>query len=177
MASLEEIVAQIELWVTATFGSDYRSSNVDSLGGHSGVTVGFDVTSKRGPVERLVLKIPPPGVARKNNFDVLRQVPVLKSLEKKCIPAPRARFWSDDESFFQAPYLIMSRLAGHSPPDLFRGAQPDQVEKEHLCDSFDQAIKVLADIHSLDTRLLLQEWDGHRDVAVSYTHLTLPTKA
>ena len=152
---------EIEAWANATFGPACAVRNVGSLGGHSGVTIGFDVVDGARVIERLVLKMAPPGVARRNNFDVLRQVPLLKALEASGIPAPRARYWSDDEEPFGGPYLMMSRLAGCSPPDLFRDDAACGLENADLL--FDRAVDVLVDIHAIDPAEALPDWNVARD--------------
>lgn len=163
-----ELAAQIAAWTRTTFGTRCVVSDVGSLGGHSGVTIGFDVVEDGLTVERLVLKIPPPGVARKNNFDVLRQVPLLQALEANGIPAPRACYWSEDESAFGAPYLMMSRLKGASPPDLFRLEAGQRIE--HVEARFDHALDVLAGIHAIDTESALADWNAGRDPDAEIEH-------
>lgn len=162
------ITAQIEAWCAATYGSACSVRGVGSLGGHSGVTIGFDVSEGGLLVERLVLKMPPPGVARKNNFDVLRQVPLLHALEAHGIPAPRVRWWSDDEAAFGVPYLMMSRLEGRSPPDLFRDEAAAGVADAETM--FDQAVDVLVDIHAIDTSEELADWNAARDPDAEIEH-------
>ena len=163
-----DLKVRIEAWTAATYGSNFGVADVGSLGGHSGVTIGFDVCDGPRIVERLVLKVPPAGVAYKNNFDVLRQVPLLQALEAHDIPAPRARWWSDDESAFGTPYLMMSRLTGCSPPDLFSTAASEGVEDAITL--FDQAVDVLADIHTIDTSLALADWDAIREADAEIEH-------
>ena len=143
--------------------------DVGSLGGHSGITIGFDVVDGDALVERLVLKMPPPGVARKNNFDVLRQVPLLRALEANSIPAPRACYWSEDENFFDAPFLMMSRLAGRSPPDLFRDEAAEGQSNSAVL--FNEAVDVLARMHAIDPgHGALADWDGERGVDQEIEH-------
>lgn len=119
MTLISELTPRLEAWGRTAYGDAARVDNLRSLGGHSGVTVGFDVRVSDAPAEELVLKIPPAGVNRKNNFDVLRQVPLLRVLNAHAVPAPQVRWWSDDEGAFGAPYLVMSRLKGGPLPDLF----------------------------------------------------------
>lgn len=159
---------QLLLWVRQTFGKQYSVSDVKSLGGHSGVTIGFDVVCAGRVEERLVLKTPPPGVARKNNFDVLRQVPLLKALEDNRIKAPHIKWWSDDEAIFGAPYLIMSRLAGQSPPDLFKiDAAEGLIDAPML---FAKAVKELVKIHAIDVQNALADWRVERTADAEIAH-------
>ncbi len=160
--------ARLNTWASETFGANSRVADVGSLGGHSGITIGFDVLDGTKVHQRLVLKMPPPGVARRNNFDVLRQVPLLQALEANNIPAPRACYWSDDESIFEAPYLMMSRLAGGSPPDLFR----DDAKRglPNATGMFSQAVDVLGRMHAIDVSKAFDGWDGHRHVDDEIEH-------
>ena len=148
MSTVEELAGRLELWSHSVHGDEARVWNVRSLGGHSGVTIGFDIVLSGESFERLVLKIPPAGVARQNNYDVLRMVPLLKTLAKHSILAPQARYWGEDESFFGAPYLMMSRLQGSAMPDLFG---PDAGKGAVDADrQFADAIDTLAQIHAID---------------------------
>lgn len=168
MTAAPDLAERIDAWVRATHGNACRAAGVGSLGGHSGITIGFDVCDGPTVLERLVLKIPPPGVARRNNFDVLRQVPLLNALEAHGIPAPRACYWSDDESAFGAPYLIMSRLAGRSPPDLFTAAAADGPAAAETM--FAQAMDVLADMHAIDVASALADWNAERGLGAEIDH-------
>jgi aminoglycoside phosphotransferase (APT) family kinase protein len=152
VSGASELAPKLQAWSRVMYGSEARVGHVGSLGGHSGVTIGFDVLVPGYPVEELVLKIPPAGVNRKNNFDVLRQVPLLRALEARDVPAPRARWWSGDESTFGAPCLIMSRLRGGPLPDVFGpDAGRGVVDAEAL---FAQAIRALVKVHSIDAEEL-----------------------
>lgn len=168
LAHSDALKAQISAWTRDTYGAASSALAIAPLGGHSGVTIGFDVLDGSRLVERLVLKIPPPGVARKNNFDVLRQVPLLQALEQSGIPAPRARFWSDDERAFGAPYLMMSRLPGASPPDLFQAAAERGFEDAG--NRFERAMDVLVDIHAIDVDVSLAGWNAVREPVAEIEH-------
>ena len=159
---------QLKVWALETFGHNYSIDKVKSLGGHSGVTIGF--TLREGPqvVDNLVLKMPPPGVARKNNFDVLRQVPLLQALEIHQIKAPRIKWWSDDEAIFGSPYLIMSRLSGESLPDLFKLQPVEGIN--NTINLFSQAVEELVAIHTIDASAALPEWQVARDIDAEIAH-------
>lgn len=167
MSGSDDITPRLEAWARGELGSAARVSGVKSLGGHSQVTIGFEVDAPGHATERLVLKVPPPGVAARNNFDVLRQVPVLKALEARGVPAPQARYWSQDTSIFGGPYLMMSRLAGGSPGDVFadeagRGIVDAQQQ-------FREAVETLTRIHSVRERDL-HGWGVARGVADEIEH-------
>ncbi|MGR8950708.1 MAG: phosphotransferase family protein [Gammaproteobacteria bacterium] len=164
----ERLNERIGIWAKATFGEHVHIDQPKSLGGHSGVTIGFGVYDGATLLDSLVLKMPPAGVARKNNFDVLRQVPLLQALEQHSIKAPRIKWWSDDEQTFGGPYLIMSRLRGSSPPDLFRPEAMQGVE--NAMSLFEQATDVLVDIHSLDVDEALPDWHVERAIPEEIAH-------
>jgi aminoglycoside phosphotransferase (APT) family kinase protein len=156
VALVDELNPQLETWSRTVHGAQARVANAGSLGGHSGVTVGFDVFVSDELVEQLVLKIPPAGVNRKNNFDVLRQVPLLQVLAAHQIPAPKACYWSEDESIFGAPYLMMSRLKGAPPADVFGSdAGRGMIDATR---QFGEAITALVRLHAIDAGELV-DWN------------------
>lgn len=162
------LAERLTSWSRATYGAAATLHDVRPLGGHSAVTVGFEVHRPGAPAERLVLKAPPPGVSRKNNFDVLRQVPVLQLLAAEGIPAPRAVHWSDDEAAFGSPYLMMSRLPGAAPPDLFGPAAGQGVSGVEAL--FEQPMRALARLHAIPARDGLPGWRTVRGPAAEIEH-------
>ena len=163
-----QLIESLNSWAKTTFGERTRVKQVNSLGGHSGVTIGFAVYDGNTLLDELVLKMPPPGVARKNNFDVLRQVPLLEALEKHQIKAPRVKWYSDDERTFGGPYLIMSRLSGNSPVDIFRAEASQGIS--NALSIFEQATDVLIDIHAVDVDIALPNWQIERRVVDEIEH-------
>lgn len=169
MSAEHELHPQLLAWARATFSERCGVRGSRSLGGHSGVTVGFEVVDAAGaPLEALVLKVAPPGVTRQNNFDVLRQVPVLQVLERHAVPAPQARWWSGGEDNpFGAPYLMMSRLPGASLPDVFSDqAGQGLVDRDA---QFGDAMRTLARIHRIPAADL-QGWNAGRAVPQEIEH-------
>lgn len=157
-------------WVSAQYGPDRTVGEVDRMPGHSGLLYGFDVLNGGATEDRLVIRVPPPGVRQKNNQDVLRQVPVLKLLEDHGVPAPRARFWGGETAWFSVPYLMMSRLEGRPPGDVFdpaNGAVPPRDETERL---FAQAVEALERMHRIDAASALTGWEAPRLIANEIDH-------
>lgn len=160
MTTINNFSHQLERWAQAHYGAEVKVGNVGSLGGHSGITIGFDLVTAGQISGQLVLKVPPPGVRRTNNFDVLRQVPLLQVLAAHEIAAPTAEWWSNDESWFGSPYLMMSRLRGASLPDIFApNAVAGSAGDGKL---FYQAIEALVKIHSIDGEKELSGWSTVR---------------
>jgi aminoglycoside phosphotransferase (APT) family kinase protein len=167
LVTLDQILPQLETWALDTHGADARIHGARFLGGHSGVTVGFDVRLDGREVERLVLKMPPAGVGSKSNFDVLRQVPLLKVLNAHGVLAPSVPWQSSDERFFGGPFLMMTRMPGTSPPDLF-GPSPEGIPDS--APAFDDAIESLVKIHAIDALFELKGWSEPRLVDDEVEH-------
>jgi len=143
----EVLAGQLQAWARAHIHARASVSVPVPLGGHSQITAGFSLQIPGRPDEALVLKLPPVGVAARNNFDVLRQVPLLQLLARHGIPAPQARYWSGQTEWFGAPFLIMSRLAGASPGDVF-GASAGAGLVDAAA-QFREAVHTLARIHAI----------------------------
>lgn len=167
MSGIEDIAPRLHEWARRQFGDGASVSGVKSLGGHSQITIGFEVTAPGIETERLVLKVPPPGVATRNNFDVLRQVPVLRALQSHGVPAPQARYWSEDTTVFGGPYLMMSRLAGASPGDVFTDDAGRGIVDARQ--QFREAIETLTRVHSVGEKDL-QGWGVARNVQEEIEH-------
>ena len=143
-----DLADRLLAWARTSRGAQARVSAVRALGGHSQITVGFTLHAPGQPDEALVLKMPPAGVSARNNFDVLRQVPLLRMLTRHGIPAPQPRYWSDDTAPFGGPFLMMSRLRGASPGDIFgEHAGAGVVD---AAAQFREAARVLARLHAID---------------------------
>ena len=167
MTSLEEIGAQLQAWAEAQFGAGARAEGMKALGGHSQVTIGFALQVPGRETEQLVLKVPPPGVTAQNNFDVLRQVPVLQALAVHGVAAPQARYWSRDTSAFGGPFLMMTRLRGSSPGDVFTPeAGHGIVDRDR---QFGDAVRMLARIHAVGDEAF-PEGAVSRDVVQEIDH-------
>jgi aminoglycoside phosphotransferase (APT) family kinase protein len=155
-------------WAAHHYGDAATVESVAPMPGNAGISFGFDVVVPRSgaPDERhpLVVRVPPAGVRRKGNTDVLRQVPLLQALAAGGVPVPAVRWWSDDERWFGVPYLMVERLPGRSinvfdPDGAFFDLSPTGVERV-----FRQAVDALVAIHQLDWRSELAEWDRPRSL-------------
>jgi len=155
---------QIEQWAADTFGPDLSVEGVEPMPGHAGLSFGFRLVRDGAVVEDLVMRMPPKGVRRRGNTDVLRQVPLLQALYRSGVPVPEMRHWSDDERWFEVPFFMVGRLPGTTyavrDPDrsfVTAGATPSDV--------FGQAIEALAKVHRLDWRRELAGWQEPRLLA------------
>jgi aminoglycoside phosphotransferase (APT) family kinase protein len=165
---LDEIVSRLQAWSRDAYGAGAQIDAARFLGGHSGLTIGFDVILPDGGADRLVLKMPPPGAAAKDNFDVVRQVPLLNVLTAHGIPAPQVRWYSDDVSVFGGPYLMTCRLPGAPLPDVFGpNAGIGVVDVPNL---FNDAVANLVKIHAIDGVTELADWSSPRLVHDEIEH-------
>ncbi len=168
MTYIENVSAQLQTWVAGHYGPEAVLSGVASLGGHSGVTIGFDVRQGDQPEERLVLKVPPRGVRPKDNFDVLRQVPLFGVLGDHGVAAPAIRWSSDDVRWFGQPYIVMTRLPGKSLADIFDQHAPRVPD---ACGQlFFEAMQALIHIHSIDGMRTLHGWSTPRSLGMEIDH-------
>jgi aminoglycoside phosphotransferase (APT) family kinase protein len=147
-------------WSTAELGPDARVSGLRELPGHSGISFAFDLEAAAG-ADRLVIRVPPAGVRRTGITDVLRQVPLLRLMEREGVPVPRVRWWGEDERWFGVPYLIVDLVPGATLGDVFVGT-PDVEDAASL---FGQAVEALARIHAADWQTGLRGWDAPRPLA------------
>ena len=156
---------RLRRWVRAFIGPQAELLGVERMPGHSGITVGVDVQpdpSAGGP-ERLVLRVPPAGVKQAGITDVLRQVPLLQAMHEAGVPVPAVRFWGDDPSWFGVPFLVVERVPGVTPGDLWDRAwhMPAELAGEGRSLT-SPAIEALAAIHSVDWETALGDWDRPR---------------
>jgi len=152
----QAIRASLERWATYHYEPNSRIDALARLPGHSGISYGFDVVSP-GYRDRLVIRVPPAGVRRKNSTDVLRFVPVLQMMTAEDIPVPAVRWYGSDERWFGVPYLIVQRVPGSTLPDVFDSSAPAPPAKPVVIEAFRKAIEILAAIHDVDAHKLIRD--------------------
>jgi aminoglycoside phosphotransferase (APT) family kinase protein len=109
--SAETLAAGLAEWARLRHGADVRVSEVRDLGGHSGDTFGFTLTG-RDTLTELVARVAPAGVKHSGSTDVLRQAPLLRTLREHGAAVAEVVDAFDDSRIFDAPCLIVTRLAG-----------------------------------------------------------------
>jgi aminoglycoside phosphotransferase (APT) family kinase protein len=156
---LEVLQAQVERWASDTFGPDVTIAGLSAMPGHAGLSFGFQVLDAAGAcIEDLVVRMPPKGVRRKGNTDVLRQVPLLQALRPAGVPVAEVRYWSDDERWFEVPFFMVGRLPGST----YIVRHPDSSVSPQAV--FTQAVEALASVHTFDWRRRLPSWEPVRDL-------------
>ncbi len=139
---------RVQTWAEAHYGATARTSDLETMPGHAGLSFGFTVDGSEGR-DQLVMRVPPKGVRRKGNTDVIRQVPLLQALYADGVRVPPVRWWSEDEQWFDVPYFMVDRLPGRT----FAFRDPSVQPNHELARSvFEQAIDALVTIHKFDWR-------------------------
>jgi aminoglycoside phosphotransferase (APT) family kinase protein len=156
-ADLDRSSALVQAWAIEHYGPDSTVEDLRPMPGHAGISFGFDVVAG-GRRDPLVVRVPPRGVRRQGNTDVLRQVPVLQAAQAEGVPVAPVRWWSADERWFGSPFFMVERLAGSSVDSW----EPADVERSASRSLFRQAIEALVAIHRVRWRTLLPDWSQPR---------------
>lgn len=161
-ANVRQSQQLLERWAVAHYGADAIVTNLAPMPGHAGISFGFDVVvdSKRDP---LVVRVPPQGVRRRANSDVLRQVPLLQAARAEGVPVAAVRWWDDDERWFGAPFVMVERLPGRSI-DRWDAELPGDVDGDALQQVFEQAVHALVAIHDVPWETRLPGWSEPRSL-------------
>jgi len=153
--------AQLERWAAAHYDEGVVVEEVRAMPGHAGLSFGFGLRDARGVVDRLVMRVPPKGVRRAGNTDVLRQVPLLLALAAEGVPVPPLVWWDADERWFDVPYFMVRFLPGETfvvrdPDPVFAGVPTADVIRA--------AVEALALVHLVDHRRALATWEPAREL-------------
>lgn len=157
-ADLDTSARLLSRWAIDRYGPGTTVANVAPMPGHAGLSFGLDVCVDGAEIERLVIRVAPPGLQRKGPADVLHQVPVLRAAQKHGIPVPAVRAWGEDERWFGSPYFVVERLPGSSL-NAWERVEVDPATVETV---FDQAVESLATLHAIDWRRCLPGWSTPR---------------
>ncbi len=153
--------AQLERWADAHYHEGVVVADLRAMPGHAGLSFGFTVTENAGVLDRLVVRMPPKGVRRAGNTDVLRQVPLLRALAAAEVPVADVVWWDADEHWFDVPYF-MTRLL---PGDTYAVREPaPSFDGVGCADVFASAVEALALVHRVDHRARLADWEQPREL-------------
>ena len=153
---------QLEHWARAHHHDGATATDVRAMPGHAGLSFGFDVVDAGGIIEQLVVRMPPKGVRRSGNTDVIRQVPLLVALAAAGVPVAEVAWWDDDERWFGVPYFMVRLLPGETyqvrdPSPAFAGVSCSDVMRA--------AVEALALVHRVDHHAVLPDWEHPRALA------------
>jgi aminoglycoside phosphotransferase (APT) family kinase protein len=154
--------AQLERWAGVHYHEGTVVRDLRPMPGHAGLSFGFTVADASGVIDHLVTRMPPKGVRRAGNTDVLRQVPLLQALRAAGVPVAEVVWWDDDEQWFDVPYFMVRFLHGETyqvrePAPVFAGVSCADVVRA--------AVEALAQVHRLDHRVSLSTWEQPRALA------------
>jgi aminoglycoside phosphotransferase (APT) family kinase protein len=154
--------AQLERWAGVHYHEGTVVRDLRPMPGHAGLSFGFTVADASGVIDRLVTRMPPKGVRRAGNTDVLRQVPLLQALRAGGVPVAEVVWWDDDEQWFDVPYFMVRFLHGET----YQVREPAPVFAGVSCaDVIRAAVEALAQVHRLDHRVSLSTWEQPRALA------------
>jgi aminoglycoside phosphotransferase (APT) family kinase protein len=139
--------AQLERWAGVHYHEGARIDGLHAMPGHAGLSFGFTVSDATGELDKLVVRMPPKGVRRAGNTDVLRQVPLLQQLGAAGVKVAPVVWWDADEQWFDVPYFMVRYLRGstytvRAPGPEFAGVP--------VADVFRHAVEALAAAHRVD---------------------------
>jgi len=163
---LDALQAHLTRFARARYGTHCAIRGLSGFSGsHGGLTFGFEIrdesTGQR--VESLVIRLSPPGVRRSGNTDVLRQVPLLKTLKAHGFPVPAIRHAGADDEFFPTAYVMFERVPGRAfivwEPDPGFDRAPAAV-----ANLWRQAVRQVARVHQFDWQRHLPDWERPKPI-------------
>ncbi|MBI5089622.1 MAG: phosphotransferase, partial [Actinobacteria bacterium] len=144
--------AQLDQWAAAHYHEGVMVRDLRPMPGHAGLSFGFDVRDSTGILDRLVIRMPPKGVRRSGNTDVLRQVPLLRALAAQGVPVAPVVWFDDDERWFGVPFFMVRFLRG----DTYQVRDPaPSFEHVSCAEVLRSAVEALAGVHIVDHRRVL----------------------
>ena len=155
--------AQLERWAGAHYHEGTTISDLRAMPGHAGLSFGFTVSDATGVLDRLVMRMPPKGVRRAGNTDVLRQVPLLQALRAAGVRVAEVIWWDADEQWFDVPYFMVRFLHGET----YQVRAPDPAFDGVTCATvLRAAVEALASVHRVDHTQVLANWEAPKELAV-----------
>jgi len=158
---VDDLHAQLEQWAAAHYDEGVTVPRPEVMPGHAGLSFGFRVERHGEVLDDLVVRLPPKGVRRSGNTDVLRQVPLLQALHRGGVRVPPVVWWDADESWFGVPYMMTKKLPGST---YTVSAPAASVADLTPADALGQAVEALATIHTFDWRAELADWEPPKDL-------------
>jgi aminoglycoside phosphotransferase (APT) family kinase protein len=153
---IDTLHTQLEQWAAAHHHEGVTVPRPEVMPGHAGLSFGFRVEFRGELVEDLVVRLPPRGVRRSGNTDVLRQVPLLRALGAAGVPVPPVPWFDDDERWFGVPYIMTTKLPG----DTYQMRDPSPAVADIAPgEALGLALDALATIHTFDWRTHLSGWE------------------
>jgi aminoglycoside phosphotransferase (APT) family kinase protein len=162
MTIADALPVALQRWAGAHVADGALVDDVHPMPGNAGLSFGFRVTSDhvRQPY---VIRLAPPGVRRRGNTDVLRQVPVIRAAAAAGVPVARVRWWTDDPGWFGTDAFIQDYLDAR-PLHMTEGEASVDVAEGGVLPLLRQGLQALAQLHSLDWQGQLSDWERPRSI-------------
>lgn len=159
---LDTLHAQLQEWAATHYHEGVTVPLPEVMPGHAGLSFGFRVEHHGEVLDELVVRLPPRGVRRSGNTDVLRQVPLLRALGAHGVPVAPVPWWDADERWFGVPYMMTTKLPGAT----YAVRDPDPVVGDlSPGDALGLALEALAAVHTFDWRTHLADWEEPKQLA------------
>lgn len=164
MAGLDlgTLQAQLERWAEVHYHEGVTVAGLTTMPGHAGLSFGFRVEHRGRALDDLVMRVPPKGVRRSGNTDVLRQVPLLQAMARCGVPVAEVVWWDADERWFEVPYLMVRRLPG-STWNVREAVATGRAGE--AAEVFRQAVEALAAVHRVPWQTELAGWEEPKELA------------
>ena len=159
---LHELHARLTRFAAAHYGAGQVIRGLGGFSGsHGGLTFGFEIRDEKNDTltAALVIRLSPVGVRRSGNTDVLRQVPLLRTLAAHGFPVPPIRHAGADDEFFPTAYVVFAKLPGRA----FIVWEPDpsfDASTRAVAALWRQAVAQIARVHQFDWQRHLGDWEA-----------------
>ncbi|SNR53403.1 phosphotransferase family protein [Blastococcus mobilis] len=152
----------LQRWARAVVRPDARVEAVRPMPGNSGLSFGFTAVGDAGGEESFVVRLAPPGVRRRGNTDVLRQVPLLRALHEHAVPIAPVRWWTDDPEWFGTDALVQEYVPA-LPLHMTDASLGVRVPEAEVPVLLDRAVDTLVAIHRVPVESL-SGWEAPRSI-------------
>lgn len=157
----EAVRARLQRWAEAEVHPGARVEALRPMPGNSGISFGFAVVGG-GPAQSFVVRLAPPGVRRRGNTDVLRQVPLLRALQEHSVPVAPVRWWTGDLDWFGTEALVQDYVPG-LPLHMSEASLSIRVPQSRVPLLLDRAVDTLVAIHRVPVEAL-SGWEAPRSI-------------
>ena len=158
----ETIRPLLQRWARAAIRPDVSVDVVRPMPGNSGISFGFTTLEDGGGRDCFVIRLAPPGVRRRGNTDVLRQVPLLRVLRDHSVPIAPVRWWTDDPEWFGTDALVQDHVSG-LPLHMTDPTLSVRVPESRVPVLLDRAVDTLVAIHRVSVASL-SDWESPRSI-------------
>lgn len=156
----DRVGAGVRSWARGELGRGVEVRALRPMPGNAGLSFGFTVRDGEGRDRRFVIRLAPPGVRRRGNTDVLRQVPLLAALTRSGIPVAPVVWSARDSAWFGTDAIIQRWIPG-SPLHMFDPSAG--ITASDPLPLVRRAVEVLADIHRVPWEDVLTSWEPRRE--------------